>query len=648
MKKGIFMVAAVMIGSQFLQAQDSTGKVLNEVILTSNKYPKKQSETGKVVTVINRQQLDKSKGKTIGELLNTVAGTNIIGTNNNAGTNLTASIRGASAGNTLILVDGIPVTDPSVNNNYFDLNFFSVDQIERIEILKGGQSTLYGSDAVAGVINIITRKAGSKKINLYGNFAGGTYNTFKQSVGLSGHKGSSDYSASYTHNQSKGFSTAYDSSGSGHFDKDAFDQHVADVRFNRQISKKWSVQAYGTYNYYKTDLDMSAFNDEKDFTAKNDNLRTGAGVKYDHAKGALRLNYNYNFTERKYLDDSLFKGSPYVDFSKSRYMGKTHFVELYNNWNWTNWELLTGIDYRRNYIYQFYFSTSMFGPYDPPAWDGTMNQLSPYASAVFNKNGFTGEVGGRLNIHSEYGTNFTYTINPSWLINNKFKLFINLYSAFKAPTLYQLFDPSAGNIDLNPEKGHIEEGGVEFLGSRVFRFRLVGFYRLTKDAIVYTYNPSTFESRYLNAAEQKNYGAEVELKITAGKFSITADYAYTDGKTTAPYDGTGAPISKDTSYYNLYRIPKHTIHLQAGVQITPALYVSGQMRSVGKREEYIYGAAPEILKAYTTIDLYSEYKFHKKVSVYIDLKNITNKTYFELLGYNARKFNFMAGINVNL
>ena len=66
---------------------------------------------------------------------------------------------GASAGNILILLDGIPVNDPSVITNYFDLNFITLDQVERIEILKGGQSTLYGSDAVSGVINIISKKA---------------------------------------------------------------------------------------------------------------------------------------------------------------------------------------------------------------------------------------------------------------------------------------------------------------------------------------------------------------------------------------------------------------------------------------------------------------------------------------------------------
>ena len=131
MKKHFFVLAAVIISSQ-LKAQfipsipgDTTGFSLDEVILSASKYPKKQSETGKVITVINRQQLEKSAGKTLGELLNTVVGTTIIGANNNMGTNPTVSIRGASAGNVLILIDGIPVNDPSVITNYFDLKIIS-------------------------------------------------------------------------------------------------------------------------------------------------------------------------------------------------------------------------------------------------------------------------------------------------------------------------------------------------------------------------------------------------------------------------------------------------------------------------------------------------------------------------------------------
>jgi vitamin B12 transporter len=647
MKKLFFVLAAVIISST-VQSQDTTGTSLDEVILTANKYAKKQSETGKIVTVINRQQLERSGGKTLSELLNTVAGITVVGANNNLGTNLTTSIRGSSAGNVLILLDGIPVNDPSVITNYFDLNFITIDQIERIEILKGGQSTLYGSDAVAGVINIISKKAGLKKITVNGNFTGGSYKTLKQSVGFSGRGNKADYSVNYTHHSSDGFSTAYDKNGTGDFDKDGYKQHIINGRVGFQLSKRLKATLLGRFSNYKTDLDASAFTDEKDYTADNNNKQAGAGIVYTFNKGALHVNYNYNRAERSYLDDSAYKSSPYVDFSKSSYIGKTKYTEIYANWQLKQWELLIGGDYRYNITHQSYWSTGPFGPYDPPVLIAEMNQISPYASVNYKYNHFNLELGSRLNFHSEYGNNVTFTFNPSIIIKNKVKVFGNLYSAFKTPTLYQLFDQSAGNANLSPEKGIIAEVGAELVTVKSFKARLVGFYRDTKDAIVYTFNPSTFESKYLNVSKQTNYGAEMEVNYSKGKLNIMANYTYTNGKTKSPYDGTGSPLGKDTSYFNLYRIPKHAINLHAGVQVTKALFVSTQIHSVSKREEFIYGGVPEILKAYTTIDLYGEYKFAKNIKLFLDLKNVTNKQYFDFLGYNARKFNFTTGVSFQL
>jgi vitamin B12 transporter len=647
MKKHFFVLAAVIISST-AKSQDTTGTSLDEVILTATKYEKKQSETGKVVTVINRQQLEKSGGTTLSELLNTVVGTTIIGANNNLGTNLTTSIRGSSAGNVLILLDGIPVNDPSVITNYFDLNFISIDQVERIEILKGGQSTLYGSDAVAGVINIISKKNGTKKLSVNGNFTGGSYKTLKQSLGISQGGNKADYTINYTHLNSDGFSTAYDKNNTGDFDKDGFDQHVVNGRFGFSAGKKIKASVSGTYSNYNTDLDASAFTDEKDFIAKNNNKQLGAGMAYTLNKGTLHANYNYNRAERNYQDDSSYKSSPFVDYSISNYIGRTHYAELYSNWKFMNWEILAGGDYRFNNTDQSYWSTGPFGPYAPPVLKVKMNQVSPYASVIYKKNNFNLEWGSRLNIHSEYGNNMTFTLNPSLLIKDKAKVFGNFYSAFKTPTLYQLFDQSAGNADLTPEKGMIAEAGAEIFSVKTLKVRAVGFYRQTKDAIVYTFNPSTFESKYLNVSKQINYGAEMEAGYTAGKLNITTNYTYTDGKTTSAYDGTGAPLGKDTSYYNLYRIPKHVINLTAGLQITKALFVSTQIHSVSKREEFIYGGDPEILKAYTTINVYSEYKFTKNIKLFADLKNITNKKYFDFLGYNARQFNVTGGIHFQL
>lgn len=647
MKKIFFVLAAVIISTQLKAQQDTT--LLDEAVVTAGKYEKKQNETGKLLIVINRQQLERSAGKSLGEILNKAAGTTIIGNSNIAGTNQTISIRGSSAGNVLLLMDGIPVNDPSVISNYFDLNFFSIDQIERIDILKGGQSTLYGSDAVAGVVNIILKKGGNNKTSVFGNFAAGSYNTLKESVGFGKQQSKTDYSVNYTHISSDGFSTVYDKDKTGTFDKDGFNEHTLNGRLGFKITKRVKTIFSGSYSYYKTDLDAAAFTDEKDYTVKNNNRQAGAAFIYTLNKGTIRLNYNFNRVERNYLDDSIHKSSPYVSYSKSNYTGRTHFAELFGNWRFHQWELLAGVDYRFNNTDQDFFFTGPFGPYAPPFLHAEMSQLSPYASVIYkNENGFSAEFGGRWNKHSEYGSNFIFTFNPFYLIKNKVKFFGNLYSAFKTPTLYQLFDPSAGNNQLTPEKGIIAEAGVELFSIKNFWARLTGFYRNTKDAILYTYNPVSFTSKYLNAGKQTNYGAELEVKYSHNKVSVTGNYTYTNGKTTAAFDGTGAPIGKDTAYYNLYRIPKHAFNINVGVQTTKQFFYSIAVHSVSKREEFIYGSKPEVLQSYFTIDLYGEYRFTKEARLFLDLKNITGKQYFDILGYNSKRFNFTTGVSFEL
>jgi vitamin B12 transporter len=649
MKKIRFVVAAVMIGSQLQAQRDSTGISLDEVVLSSNKYPKKQSETGKVITVISREQIGKSGGKTISELLNTMAGITMIGANNNPGTNITASIRGAAAGNVLILIDGIPVNDPSVISNYFDLNFISLGQVERIEILKGGQSTLYGSDAVAGVINIISRKGSSKKINLTGNATVGSYQTVKQSAGLSGQLKTADYSFHYTHLDATGFSSAYDANKTGLFDKDGYKQHTVNGRTGFMIGRQLKATLFGLYSRYKTALDEAAFTDDRDFTAENTNKQAGTGLVYSYKYGTVQARYSYNKAERNYLNESLHKPNPFAEYVESSYTGRTHFVELYGNLRLKNWELLLGGDYRFNNTDQSYYSEGAYGPYTAPVLQAKMDQLSAYASVVYkNEKGFITEAGSRINFHSEYGANITFTFNPAWRINTNTKVFANLYSSFKTPTLYQLFDAFAGNTGLEAEKGIIAEAGAEILPGKPFSARLVGFYRSGKDVIVYTYNPTTFESRYRNAARQTNYGAELEATYQAGRFSIRGNYTYTNGKTSAAFDGTGSPLSKDTSYYNLYRIPKHALNINAGWQATTKLFVSALLHTVTKRAEFVYAGPPEIVKGYTTADLYGEYQFDAFMKFFLDLRNITGTRYFDFTGFSARRFNFTTGVSFQL
>lgn len=647
MKKHFFVLAAVIISNQLI-AQDTARLQLDEVVVTANKYEQKQSTTGKVLNIISRQQLERSGGKTLCEVLNTLPGLTMIGANNVLGTNQNISIRGASAGNVLLLIDGIPVNDPSAITNYYDLNFINIDQVERIEVLKGGQSTLYGSDAVAGVINVILKKA-DKKITVFGGVTGGSYNTLKESIGFGGQQKNTHFSINYTHQSSDGFSAATDKNKVGGFDNDGFKQHALNGRFEFSPAKNLKINFTGTYNNYFADLDAAAFTDEKDYTVKNDNKQLGTSAVYTLKKTTIHLNYNFNHVIRRYNDDSLYQSSPYSKFARSSYTGRTQFAELYGNWKINNFELLIGADYRWNNTDQWYWSTGAFGPYAPPALHAEMKQVSPYLTLAYNQdNGFGAEIGGRYNDHSVYGNNVSFNFNPFFVIKDKAKLFANIYSAFKTPTLYQLYDQSIGNSSLTPEKSTVAEAGVKFLSLKKLNARVVGFYRQAKDAILYTFNPSTFAGKYLNASKQTNYGIELEGGFAHKKVSITANYTYTNGKTTAAFDGTGAPLSKDTTYYNLYRIPKHTIHIDFGVQATPTIYCSIKSRSASKREEYVYGAAAETLKAYVVFDVYGEYKMGKETRLFLEINNIAGNKYVDILGYNTRGFNFNTGINFRL
>ena len=642
-----FFVVAAVIFSSPLFAQDSTDtQPLDRVVVTTNKYPRKQSQTGKVITVIDRKMLDEMSGRTVGEIINTVAGTTINGANNVLGTNQRVSIRGSSDGNVLLLVDGIPVNDPSLISNYFDLNFFNPSQIERIEILKGGQSTLYGSDAVAGVINIITRKGGSKRFAPYASLNFGSYATVNAAAGLRGNTERINYHVSTNLTSSKGISSAFDSTAGKTFDKDGYKQSTfrADLGFKLSSRLQWNV--FGNYSSYKTDIDAAAFRDDRDFIAKNKNLQAGTGFQWKHGGGQLRANYHYNFIDRFYLDDSADRGS-FAYFSESVYTGRTHFVELYENYQWEKFSLLAGADYRYFNTDQVYESVSAFGPYETRLGDtARMWQISPYASLIFQHRGFNVELGGRWNHHSEYGNNMTCTFNPSYLFSKKLKVFANVSSAFKTPSLYQLYDPYSGNRDLGPEKTTNIEGGAVVYGEAVM-LRANYFFRKTKNAIQYILtDPVFFTGQYRNINNQHNEGIETEFSLSKGGWMVNANYTYTNGKIRSAYTETGFELPKDTLYNNLYRVPDHAFNLFVNRSITSKFSVGTVLKYSGIRWEPVYAAPPVKLDGYFTIDISARYRFSEKFRVFADAKNITNTRYFDILGYNSRRFNFNVGLDM--
>ena len=290
-KKRCFVLFAVLISVGLSAQVDTSGKILDEAIVTGSKFEQKQSQTGKVVTVITKEQLEKSSGKTIAQLLNEQAGITVNGSLNAPGTPQAVYMRGASSGRTLILVDGIPVNDPSMINNEFDLNLISIHDVERIEISKGAQSTLYGSDAIAGVINIITLKKDiAKKLNAKLTGLVGNRNTLRAHVSVFGKIKKLTYTGRLTKIRTDGFSAAHDSTGELGYDNDGLDGDMMQASLQYLFGTALTFKTFIQHSEYRSDIDAGVFADEKDYTNNNRNLNAGAGLYYK--KGNLQLTAN--------------------------------------------------------------------------------------------------------------------------------------------------------------------------------------------------------------------------------------------------------------------------------------------------------------------------------------------------------------------
>jgi vitamin B12 transporter len=625
---------------------------MEEVVVTANRFPQKQQQTGKVLTVIPRAVLEKSSGRNIGEILNQYAGLTVIGANNNPGTNLDVYTRGSGIGNTLILVDGSPVYDVSSISSAFDINFFTPEMIERIEILKGGQSTVYGSDAVAGVINIITKKVFKKPLQFNSTLAAGSFGSYKLGAGISGTKKDLGYSLQYQYLRTDGLSSAFDSTGKGSFDKDGLKQHNLSGGLNGKFNERLSWKLMGQMNLYKADLDANAFNDDKDNTVNNKNYMAGAGLAYQWGSAYIHANYNLNSTTRNYLDDSMSVGS-FSKFSRSEYKGLSHFAELYANIKATDhWTFLVGGDARIQRTDQYFLSISSFGPYENQLSEDSANikMYSGYASAFLHTGkGFFFEAGGRINNHSLYGTNATYTINPSFVSGN-WKFFANLASAFKAPTLYQLYDAQSGNPALKPERSMSFEGGIQFSAmEQAWQSRAVYFSRKLKDGIDYSF----VDFRYFNNNRATDKGLELESMFRKGKWNINFNYTYLTGEVnTVKYRYDPSSFSYipdgDTTYNYQFRRPAHSLNLFVGYQLHKKLFLSLHGRYAGERKEPRFMKAPLEIDPYFVLDIYGEYRVNARCKFFLDLKNLLDADYIDINGFTTRPINFMGGIILTL
>ncbi|MFY7964185.1 MAG: TonB-dependent receptor plug domain-containing protein [Chitinophagaceae bacterium] len=651
MSKKIFTLIALSAAINALAQKDTSKSTnLDEVVITATKFPIKTSATGKVINVITQQQLEQSGGKDLAQILTEQTGLYINGANSNPGKDKSIYLRGAAVAYTLITIDGVPVYDASGIGGNFDIRNLSVNLVERIEILKGSQSTLYGSDALAGVINIITKKSGNNTKPFNGNalLSYGSNNTIKASAGINGKEKNIDYYAGYSIDKTDGINEAISTSPNA--DKDGYKQESFQAGFGIQANKNISIKPYMRYTYLKGDIDQGGFIDELDYTYSQKSFQTGVKSEFGFGKTKLNVLYNFNKIERGYTDDSTKSQNGYDMYSNGIYNGNEHFVDAYANFVLSKSTKLTvGADFRASTTNQDYLSIGFFGPYKTSYGSDSLkqHQTSAYAALNYNNNeGFNVEVGGRYNNHSTYGSNGVFNINPSYQATNDIKIFANISSAYRTPSLYQLYS-EYGNKKLKPEVALSTEIGLQhFFVDKKIKTQFVIFSRDVKDVIFFYYNSTTFQSIYINQDKQQDLGLEFDASFQLCKnTTLKTAYTFVDGQISSK-KGNG----KDTTYNNLLRRPKHSINAGLSSQITKKLFLSANLNWFGKRKDAYFNNTTfttndVVLNDYTLLDVYAEYGLLKnKIKLFANARNITDAKYTEISGYNTLGTTITGGV----
>jgi vitamin B12 transporter len=634
------MLCCGIITSGFSQNQTDSLEVetLEEVVLTDSRFKLKRENSGKVITKISTEELNRLQGQSIAEIINRTAGIEINGVRSNAAQNLGYFVRGGRNRQVLVMIDGIQLTDPSQIANDYDLRLLNADQVESIEILKGASSTLYGSGAATAVINIKLKEALDKGFNLnlrstLGSNQSANDNNyaiedFRNSVSVNGTLDKFSYLASFGQQFTDGLSALEAGSES-----DPLNAYNGLLKLSYEFSDKLSLRTYGSFDNVDAAFDDSFAGTDADNVSVSEQYRFGISPEFNYNNGSLAVNAAYN-----HIDRTIESAFPSI------FNGNSIVVDAFNRYNFNDqFYTVLGVNFQNN---QMESSTIPFGSND---FETSINSdeahftiVDPYLNVVYISDfGLNLNAGVRVNNHSQYGTNLVYNINPSYRTDLNFgylKGLLSYSTAYITPSLFQLFEPGFGNPDLEPEENQTIEVGAE-LGFKGTGFISLVYFNRNEENFIDFVDTGNFVFQYQNIAEVfiasgLEFVAQLRLNPV---INLNANFTYTS-------------VEEDLSL----RIPK--IMGNARVDYLPFknTIFSLSYEYNGDRTDSFFNDETfenEIvtLDSFGLLDFYVSQKIlGEKMTLFANITNIFNEDYQELFGFTTRGRNVHIGFSLQI
>ncbi|MGW8705092.1 TonB-dependent receptor plug domain-containing protein [Brevundimonas sp. NPDC055814] len=629
---------AAEVLDQQAAAPDVAGRAgataVEDVVVTANRSAQPIERVGASVTVLTQAAIEARQTPAVVELLAQTPGVSFT-RNGGVGASTGVNIRGAESQHTVVLIDGVKLNDPSSTQGGFNFGNLLIGDTARIEVLRGAQSTLWGSQAIGGVVNIVTAEpteALQGSLDAEAGARGTTY--FRGGVGGANERLSWRLAAS-----------RYDTDGFSAFAKGTEDDGYTNTglsgRLNVKVTDAVSLDLRSVWSSGRNDFD--AFNGDSREYGKTQELVAYAGLNFDLLDGRFRNRIGYAHTDtdrRNFNPDNKVQTLTFDAEGQNRrweYQGAFAFTEALN--------ATFGLEHEKSEM-----KTRSPGDWDPnPAFGrGEAELNSAYGQLQWTVlDGLTLTGGLRYDDHAQYGDNLLGQVAAAWALNEGDTVVRASWGqGFRAPGLYELYS-EYGNLTLQPEEFDSWEIGVE---QRLFDRAVVSatyFNRQADNEIRYNgcSTPSTDPLCTVNGAGRWGYYRNVQKTEAQGvelvgrvdvteRLSVSANYTWTDAKS-----ASGATDGK-----RLTRRPQHMANFAADYAFAFGLKTGVAVRYVG--ETFNNDTNTVKVGAYTLVDLRASYPINDTLEVYGRIENAFDEDYQTVLNYGAPGQGVFGGVRV--